>query len=84
MSEWVKCSERLPESIHGKHRWLVMLDCDHEAHKAVAWDFPYPCGEINIAYFWGGKWSLSSHEDLHDGTFVTHWMPLPNPPEENK
>lgn len=81
MNEWISIKDRVPESVYGTHRCLVIIGCNHESHQAVARNWPYPCGEVNIAYFWNGHWELSSRDELHPGTYVTHWMPLPSLPE---
>lgn len=57
MSEWIKCSKRLPEK---DGRYLVFV--------------PYP------SYPWVGVSSL--RKGKFDDDNVTHWMPLPEPPNE--
>lgn len=65
MTEWVKCSDRLPEK------------------------------DIGILIFWNGNVRMAelqntgSHFDFFvsgtfylDGEDVTHWMPLPEPPND--
>ena len=80
--KWILAEHSLPNQIYGANRFLVMVDCHHKAHKAMAFDWPYPCGEVNIAYFWNGKWRFSTGQELLEGTFVTHWMLLPERPGE--
>jgi len=36
---------------------------------------------IEIAYFEVNKFFYDADCELHFGTWVTHWMPLPNPPQ---
>ncbi len=66
MSQWVKCSERMPEAI----------------------------GEYLVAYKWMNRWiyqkvitfaHLSEYTNemgWNSNLEITHWMPLPEPPQE--
>lgn len=64
-SEWISVEERLPDN--NTERVLVFLVDD---------DFTKPIGEnkIDTDRFVDGKWVRWSR-------FVTHWMPLPEPPK---
>ena len=63
MSEWIKCSERMPEKLDdvlvsdGDNVEVMWRDCDG---------------------FWDCWAPRNSNIDIDD---VTHWMPLPEPPE---
>lgn len=66
MSEWISMKDRQPE-----HDTLVITFT--------------PPHIINIQWYWilddGPKWSMLSRDNpLHN--MITHWMPIPNPPEE--
>ncbi len=69
MSEWIKCSERLPDRDQGV---VAVLSVDGDI--LTAW-----------ASYWGGArtdfacWSFPHSED--DGTVIAHWTPLPEPPQ---
>ena len=68
--EWIKCSERLPsETDH----YLVALSDPEDVGWVTdkAWTAFYnKCGEWDCC------------EAVEDGQPVTHWMPLPAPPQE--
>ena len=70
--EWIKCSERLPsEADH----YLVALSDPEDVGWVTdkAWTAFYnKCGE----------WPEIAVEIVEDGQPVTHWMPLPAPPQE--
>ena len=66
---WIKCSERLPsEADH----YLVALSDPEDVGWVTdkAW---------TAFYNKGGEWDCC--EAVEDGQPVTHWMPLPEPPE---
>ena len=76
MSEWISVKDRLPEY---KTPYDVVLVCD--ANDVY--------GDINYAIAWrneprkgGDIWCFST--DLWADQFVTHWMPLPELPEEEE
>ncbi len=79
--EWINVEDRLP----GKQteRYLVKTKCSHRTHVTLAKNWAYPCNEINIAYYddWT-KWHYESGVPWEEKVKVTHWMPLPNPPEK--
>lgn len=43
------------------------------------WCMVYTSGGYNAASFFDGTWSPL---DADDAGFVTHWMPLPEPPKD--
>ena len=70
--EWIKCSERLPsEADH----YLVALSDPEDVGWVTdkAW---------TAFYNKGGEWDCC--EAVEDGQPVTHWMPLPCPPKQEK
>lgn len=67
--EWISVKDRLPE------KWLFAL---------VAVCPPSQMNEVHIAYIdKNGKWKVLSEKGNHSN-FITHWMPLPEPPKEVK
>jgi len=69
MSEWVSVKDRLPE-----------------IGKLVLCTF---CGIVSYGYYLGDRWQVNDEPDYSMVktdiiSFVTHWMPLPTPPEEDK
>lgn len=78
MTNWIKCSERLPEDFGISHLVFGLLegDCRPDKHEA----------------FLDSKKKWTSVRSTTDGfgnlrwvriTNVTHWQPLPEAPNEN-
>lgn len=65
MTNWIKCSERLPKKGDIVLVWMV----------DTYW-FSELDGDDFMIYADGGSWKVADNKD------VTHWMPLPAPPEE--
>lgn len=63
MTEWIKCSERMPEVMKD----VLLFD---RGNMTVGW---LEMGERKFYFTWGGRCSMSG---------ISHWMPLPEPPEE--
>lgn len=63
MSEWIKCSERMPDY------FVDVLITDGEHVELNWWD--------------GVEWDCwaERNSDMRTYDDVTHWMPLPEPPE---
>lgn len=67
MSEWISIEDMIPESKQFPSE-LVLVACNDQT--------------IHIGYSHKGLMKIQcSH--CKEGRTVTHWMPLPNPPEEN-
>ncbi|EKE3017107.1 DUF551 domain-containing protein [Klebsiella pneumoniae] len=69
---WISCSERMPENIPGSCKeYLVFDGLNNKVHHDY---WVVPDGDsAPVASFWN-----------HYGAHVTHWMPLPEPPQEMK
>ncbi|EFO4460267.1 DUF551 domain-containing protein [Escherichia coli] len=69
---WISCSERMPENIPGSCKeYLVFDGLNNKVHHDY---WVVPDGDsAPVASFWN-----------HYGAHVTHWMPLPEPPQEVK
>jgi hypothetical protein len=65
--KWIPVTERLPESIHE-----YVLCCGEKGGQFVGW-----VGEGRIV---NGKACAFQHGGR--GRYITHWMPLPQPPKE--
>ena len=66
MSEWISVKDRLPET---KGEYLVVYNPCH-------WDCVEDETKVGIDSFRGkSAWAKKKYQR------VTHWMPLPNPPE---
>jgi hypothetical protein len=67
---WIRCSERMPENIPGSCKeYLVFDGLNNKVHHDY---WVVPDGDsAPVASFWN-----------HYGAHVTHWMPLPEPPQE--
>lgn len=78
MSEWIKCSDRLPKV---GERVLATVSVGSvmglKSMSLICWMIPSNCE--------GGKdWDLQSIPILLSVKIITHWMPLPSPPEDSK
>ena len=69
---WISCSERMPENIPGSCKeYLVFDGLNNKVHHDY---WVVPDGDsAQVASFWN-----------HYGAHVTHWMPLPEPPQDRK
>lgn len=78
MSEWISVEERLPTVYDD---YLVAIKQKYPEEK----DYEY---NTDMALFvgWGGyiddKWDTVHDWIEGQETHITHWMPLPEPPEE--
>ena len=74
MSEWIKCSERMPPEHVG------VLVTDGYLVTAAEWG-PIKYKDGRVVPWWDGH-CFSGHEWEFDfsNTSITHWMPLPSPP----
>lgn len=69
MMEWIKCSDRLPPL--QEKEYLVCAGDDVDIYW---WKHFRTTGRIK-------EWDWNDRDGFLDFE-VTHWMPLPNPPEE--
>ncbi|HFP4291504.1 TPA: DUF551 domain-containing protein [Escherichia coli] len=69
---WISCSDQMPENIPGSCKeYLVFDGLNNKVHHDY---WVVPDGDsAPVASFWN-----------HYGAHVTHWMPLPEPPQEVK
>jgi len=70
-SEWVKVEERLPEN-----NLIVMVSCEHGVTMATLQKFK------NGSCLWWAVINIGTYEDSTNADYVTHWMPLPTPPNK--
>jgi hypothetical protein len=67
MAKWIKCDDRLPSQ--------ACAAMGASSHGDRRW-------RIRIVYWQGGEWLEAADDGGADPTFVSHWMPLPDPPTE--
>lgn len=65
---WIPCSERLPEK---NDQWVLCL-CVSGAIEVLKFDYT----------MW--NWDAQYPGRCYMENYVTHWMPLPEPPEEGQ
>lgn len=81
MSEWIKCSERLPEPIdidEGLYRQDYVLICyidENKTYIGIGWFVKEIMPDNEYAFYW-----LNYDEDIGGAMAVTYWKPLPQPP----
>ena len=84
MSEWIKFEDQTPPEgvpvwfYSGTHIWVGCYEYSDDAEPA-GWFF----GNTYGSHFWSkteGAWDKMDNE-WDDDYKVSHWMPLPNPPE---
>jgi len=75
-NEWVSVGERLPET---NQVYIVCCNDEGAPYGEGIW---YQKNVVVAAEYYGGSWTWyeGSHEYDLEG-IVTHWMPLPEPPE---
>ena len=67
-TRWIPCSERLPEK---NDQWVLCL-CVSGAIEVLKFDYT----------MW--NWDAQYQGRCYMENYVTHWMPLPEPPEEGQ
>ena len=80
IDQWISVKDRLPEILG---RYFVYEIKEEHLHNCAAFNYPYPCCCVNIAYFrsfQSNDWQWSSFTEMKCNP--THWMPLPQPPKE--
>ena len=93
-NEWVSVEERLPESTECWETYIVTVNRSHWPTSSYdLCDAPYNEELVAVAQYDSKQkiWHLSWDEQLNaliqaddaplNGDFVTHWMPLPAPPD---
>lgn len=69
MTEWIKCSDRMPPRIPDTSTEYLVYETLNNMVQHDYWNVPE--GNKSCQAFWN---------NYHDS--VTHWMPLPEPPTE--
>lgn len=71
MSEWISCSDRLPTE---PGAYLVFKPIS--AYRLCLYDW------LVDVRAWEQEWLRKKRSDFKPKTWVTHWMPLPEPPQD--
>ena len=68
VQEWISVDDRLPEENHDGFADAVLVTDGFVQH---------------MAYFVGGEWCFAESGEIKEPMWyrITHWMPLPQPPE---
>ena len=77
-NEWVSVEERLPELPDASWCSRSVIVCDNDSNVApLLWARAQVRGKTveRWRYHWGR---------IYDGPEITHWMPLPEPPEKEE
>lgn len=81
MSEWIKCSDGLPEPRGGdgilrndSQRVLCLVLSNVNGVKRME------CG--SYCHYFRSGWTEFEQDEYRGTSVVTHWMPLPLPPAE--
>ena len=71
--QWISCKERLPKIVDE----CVLVRVNGKSGNIMLHD------AVEIGEYYGnGEWRLEAYPDIED-LEVTHWMPLPAPPESD-
>ena len=63
-----------------KMEWISVKDrLPEKEDDVLAYEFR---GDVSIAYISGYEWRNLESGYVMDASYVTHWMPLPEPPKE--
>ena len=72
MSNWISVSDRLPNEWESV---LVFPSWQSGHEYSTAYCFNHSSGDLH--------WSVAGTTSCRIGKTITHWMPLPEPPEES-
>lgn len=87
MTDWISVNERLPEETHsifwpwyGKKEWSKAMWREQSDKVLVTMVFKDGSRVVTTGETHDGKWFTSIFKTLNP--IVTHWMPLPEPPDK--
>jgi len=74
MSDWIRCEDRLPE----EGVWMLVWIPDGAERPYIFYHIDHIDERLGYSPFW----TDGSGQRFYDFDGITHWAPLPEPPEE--
>lgn len=83
--KWISIKDRMPEN---NQHVLLYFDCPREGHlhRMISSD---PCSQVIMGIYydddvWGGMVGLGGDFSTRQEPYITHWMPLPERPSDER
>ena len=77
MNDWIPVTERLPERGDKVDIWI-------DGHRVTDWWLDWYAPDDEELFWYSGRSNIFEVESIpHSVGKITHWMPLPPPPEND-